>query len=191
MAASFLGTWRTPLLVASTVCRKLHQDELHAAESGIFGKAAKHDDISAPGKLAITIVIHKVAEQRPWDDYLSDEETRMKHAKEKPTVASALSVAYFPANRTTEELSARLLSPGAQSDHNDVGCKFVRSPQSRLSTSQWKEVLEAFRAYLLFGGSGGRTRRAAGAICVDSIQEAQSLHCHRRSKPSRVGSLHI
>lgn len=90
-------------------------------------------------------------------------------------MASALSVAYFPANRTTEELSARLLSPGAQATITMWDASSVRSPQSRLSTSQWKEVLEAFRAYLLFGGSGGRTRRAAGAICVDSIQEAQKL----------------
>lgn len=151
------------------------KDELHAAESGIFGKAAKHDDINAPGKLAITIVIHKLAEQRLWDDYLSDDETRMKQEKAKSPEASALSVAYFPANKTKEEPSARLLSPGVHATITIWDASTVRSPQSKLRAAQWTEVLEAFRAYLLFGGSGGRTRRAAGAICVDSIQEAQKL----------------
>lgn len=74
----------------------------------------------------------------------------------EPTPGDPKAVAYFPALAMGQD-PANLLEPGATAR---------LTISARASNDDWKEIERAVQAWLLFGGSGARTRRGAGRLAV-------------------------
>jgi hypothetical protein len=55
---------------------------------------------------------------------------------------------------------AKLLNPGSTGADGRVTVRAVRA----VTDEQWQQVCESLRAFIVFGGVGARTRRAAGAL---------------------------
>jgi len=153
--------------------------EMHAAESSIFGCTAAEKERGSAGKVSVTVRVLADATVKPWDDYQQLDTVRVQQGQRagQKVVASAQSVAYFPANENKREQqkTAGLVSPSAQAVLTISDLSFARPTKDRLDAVQWEQVLESLRAFILFGGSGSRTRRAAGAICLSSAEDSQKL----------------
>ena len=152
---------------------------LHAAESAIFGSSAGDNANGQPGKLSVVVKALADGRATSWAEYQRREDERIKAEKaaRRAFISSAQSIAYFPANENkTERLAAaELVSPSVRAELTVCALSAVGAQPYQLTDTQWQQVLEALRAFILFGGSGSRTRRSAGAICCASPHDAQAL----------------
>lgn len=125
--------------------------ELRAGEGELFGTQAA-EGLPGPGKLGVTVVAipRKPGECKPWSVSPGD----------------ALGGAYFPAQGMGREPSA-LLEPGASAS---ISIDYIG-----LTEGQQNQIRHALAAYILFGGSGARTRRGAGALCLASADDARRI----------------
>lgn len=130
-------------------------DQMHAAEGEIFGAAATEKG-AGPGKLSLSIEqAHRARmELEPWT----------------PAQGDALASAYFPADLGNQR-SELLLKPGATATIR-LWAGPAGTPRS-LGDEQWEQVRQALVALLVFGGSGARTRRAAGSLSFHPVAEAR------------------
>lgn len=155
-------------------------DKMYAAETAIFGGSAGDKANGQPGKVAVVVKALANAQLTPWAEHQRREEERIKIEKGagRKYIASARSVAYFPANENkTDSLpSANLVDPSMKATISLFDQSCLGPAKQRLSNEQWQQALESLRAFVLFGGSGARTRRAAGAICISSAQDAAKLN---------------
>lgn len=156
--------------------------ELYLAESAIFGGITSGEVAGTPGKVAVVIHIDRPAQAESWRQIQDTDAEAMKRARTARgpgPVASALSVAYFPANEIKEgpregQAAASLLVPGCKATLSVGECP-TGSNSPRLTEEQWRQVGDALRAFIVFGGSGSRSRRAAGALIPASAEDARKL----------------
>lgn len=128
-------------------------EELRSAENEVFGSQAT-DRSAGPGELSLTVV------QPRRDPQRLEEWT--------PPQGDALNGAYFPAQKMGKgSVASWLLRPGATAT---IGLDF-----GKLTQQQQAQVCQSLAAYVVFGGSGARTRRAAGSICFASAESARRL----------------
>ena len=153
--------------------------EMYCAESEIFGGAAIGKEQSKAGKVSVIVRVSGEAALDSWAEYQRRDGKRMgiEQRTHPKVTSSALSIAYFPANENKKEQlpAAKLVSPLAWAELIIYDQSIFGPHQQRLSLKHWQQVEEAMRAYVLFGGSGSRTRRGAGAISLSSPEDAQHL----------------
>ena len=131
--------------------------ELRDREDAIFGAAWASDRDAGAGRVRVAI------EQKG--------ETSLRNA---PGQAEVTNGAYFPA---TTGRTARLLAPGAKAILSVWVCPGAEDGSGRtpLTDEKWSEVCQAVQAYLLFGGSGSRTRCTAGALVAKATSGTPRL----------------
>ena len=112
--------------------------DLLAAEDAIFGSAAASKR-AGPSSLAVHATTTLASGVEAY----------------VPSGGAASPVAFFPAQANNRAPAAELLAPGATAH---VSIRAV------LDEVRWREVERAVSAWLLFGGVGARTRRAAGRV---------------------------
>ncbi len=123
---------------------------LRARERVLFGAAANAHGIGpAPFAVAVTA---SGGERLAW----------------VPGAGSALNAAYFPAQEQREVPAAKLLLPGATASIRLV-------PSSSMAPADWDEIRISLVAFIMLGGAGSRSRRAAGALVFASSDAARLL----------------
>jgi len=121
---------------------------LAASEASLFGSATRAGGFG-PGRVS-TVVQCKPLSDKDLEDCSFEQ-------------GNALNGAYFPASLPT----ARLLWPGATAQ--------ISIRASGIDSDTWDTVCNAIAAFVVFGGSGARTRRAAGAIVFRTENDAAKL----------------
>lgn len=131
-------------------------DELHENETRLFGGPSRDQAASGPGRFSVVVADGQLDPRalQPWQAGQGD----------------ALNVAYFPAEQRSNAPAARLLDPNGAAP-----ATITLRPDASMDTESWDQIRTALQAYLLFGGSGSRTRRAAGSIVPSSQREAEEL----------------
>jgi len=135
---------------------------MRAAEERIFGSAAAEGP-ARPGAVAVSVQADEVPERAlvQW----------------KAGRGDALAGAYFPAQQSggmggsNFRPAARLLVPWAEGPK----ARLRLTAPSDLEPEAWEQVRRALQAWVVFGGSGARTRRAAGAVTFASAEDAHAV----------------
>jgi len=137
-------------------------EALHSAEKAVFGAAARDAKTTRPGVFSISVVCAE-----PPATSLKTYEVKF---------GDAVNVAYFAAAPMGHD-AAMLLQKGATA----VVC-LTRSRDGRdagfdaaANEAAWKSATRALALALLFGGSGARTRRGAGALVVRNADDARKI----------------
>ncbi|MBU1898332.1 type III-B CRISPR module RAMP protein Cmr1 [Myxococcota bacterium] len=129
--------WRA---IYAPTCQSI--SEMRAREGAIFGAAASGS--GGPSPLAVMVIAQNLEQEQLYQFNASQAET----------------VAYFPGQGMGQEPKSKLLLRGSATlivaDSQNV--------QLSLSDTQWLEVKQALIAFILFGGSGSRTRKTAGSL---------------------------
>ena len=131
---------------------------MHDAERAIFGSAGDSKS-GGPGLISVCV---------ECDPPLS------KPGPFEPRAGDAMSGAYFPAQSFGGD-AACLLPPNA------TATIVVRAVEE-MSDADWSDAQKSLRMFLLMGGSGARTRRAAGALVVADAPSATKIDFPRTTK---------
>lgn len=134
--------------------------EMWQNEAAIFGAAAVEvngQKKGGPGKLAVVVRCQPVN--------ASEQSSKVFD----PLPGSPDPVAYFPA-QPLGQTASKLLNPSNTRVIADIELR-----GHGLTDNQYSEVIEALRAWIVFGGSGARTRRGAGAVTCASLADATLL----------------
>lgn len=142
--------------------------ELRNAELGLFGGAAS--TATTPGRVAVTVSTGRIPDSslRSW--------TTQPGSPGAILPGDPVATAYFPAGDMGQELSLLLVpTPSEPCATIRLSESFAVSSGSRLTDDEWKQITDSLLAFVLIGGSGSRTRRAAGALAFSSMQESAKL----------------
>ncbi len=138
-------------------CRAASLKDMHAAEERLWGGA------SAPGRVAISLeheplVLDRVAV------YDSNESRSGKFNPRARRDMRTFAYAAFPLQAKGGQHSA-LASGELTLPRGEITLRLTESPSAeRLTPTEREQALDAVRAWLSFGGLGGRTRRGFGAV---------------------------